>query len=279
VSRITGDPNHLKYPLGVATDEQGDLYVVDSGNARIQEFDPSGKFLRMWGSSGTQDGQFNFGVQNSNGDSIAVDHQGNVYVADFSHRIQKFDGQGRFLTAWKTTGHGEAAVSTDPELYLAVDTRNNVYVADYNNNRIEKFDADGKLLLLWGGKNSGDAELFGPVVGTDSKGNVYVAEYLNGRVQKFDGNGNVLAKFYLPILQGTAVVSDALTVDSQGNIYVVDTPKARVVKFDPNGTPLGFWGGPDRATANSFTRIIWHWMGGGTSTSMMWRTTVFRSSS
>jgi tripartite motif-containing protein 71 len=243
VSKIIGDPNPLKNPLGVATDQQGDLYVVDAGNSRIQEFDSSGKFLRMWGSRGTGDGQFYFGSAIAGG-GVVVDHQGNVYVGDYSNRVQKFDSQGKFIRSWKTTGHGEAPSLVYAELYLAVDAQNNVYVADFQNDRIEKFDADGKFLLQWGGTSSGDAELFGPEVATDPNGNVYVAEFRNGRVQRFDGNGKVLAKFFLPFVQGLAVIPHDLAVDSQGNIYFLDAANSRVVKFDPNGTPIGVWGEP-----------------------------------
>jgi len=76
----------LTSPAGVATDASGNVYVVDSGNSRIQKFDASGNFLTTWGSSG---GGMAGLFQNPKG--VATDGSGNVYVADTGNdRIQKF---------------------------------------------------------------------------------------------------------------------------------------------------------------------------------------------
>ncbi|MBI3743628.1 MAG: hypothetical protein HY261_05000, partial [Chloroflexi bacterium] len=83
-SEGSGD-GQFNMPSGIAVDAQGNVYVADRGNYRIQEFTSTGKFLTKWGSEGSGDGQFNspFGV--------AVDGVGNVYVADFdTPGIQKF---------------------------------------------------------------------------------------------------------------------------------------------------------------------------------------------
>src|SRR4029453_4263954 len=76
----------LSSPYGVATDGSGNVYVVDTGNDRIQKFDASGTFLTTWGSSGSGNGQF------INPAGVGTDGSGNVYVADTDNdRIQKFD--------------------------------------------------------------------------------------------------------------------------------------------------------------------------------------------
>jgi len=94
---MTGDPNAFNTPDGITVDAQGNLYVMDSGNNRIQKFDGDGNFISMWGSKGTDDGQFNclsFCL-------VAVDRQGNVFVTDNNNtRIQKFDSSGQFLAKW-----------------------------------------------------------------------------------------------------------------------------------------------------------------------------------
>ena len=63
VLKTIGSPGsgngQLNDPRGVVVDTKGNLYVVDSGNNRIQEFDSIGKFIRTWGSFGTGNGQFN----------------------------------------------------------------------------------------------------------------------------------------------------------------------------------------------------------------------------
>ena len=64
-------------PTDVAWDAAGNIYVADGyGNSRVAKYDPNGKYIKSWGSSGTAPGQFNI-VHGS-----PIDAQGNVYVAD-----------------------------------------------------------------------------------------------------------------------------------------------------------------------------------------------------
>ncbi|HEY9480638.1 MAG TPA: TIGR03790 family protein [Candidatus Paceibacterota bacterium] len=89
----------LAYISGIATDSLNNVYVVDSGNKRIQKFDSSGTYITQWGSSGTGDGQFTTAY------AIAVDADNNIYVTDTgSKRIQKFDSSGNFLAKWGIPG-------------------------------------------------------------------------------------------------------------------------------------------------------------------------------
>jgi DNA-binding beta-propeller fold protein YncE len=75
----------FKNPWGVAVDSAGNVYVADTGNDRIQKFDPNGRFLTKWGSRGSGNGQL-FGPSD-----IEVDSGGNVYVVDqLNNRVQKF---------------------------------------------------------------------------------------------------------------------------------------------------------------------------------------------
>jgi DNA-binding beta-propeller fold protein YncE len=83
-SRGSGD-GQFSYPLGVAVDASGNVFVADSDNDRIQVFNSSGTFLSRWGFSGSGNGQF------YSPSGVAVDASGNVFVADTDNsRIQKF---------------------------------------------------------------------------------------------------------------------------------------------------------------------------------------------
>ena len=80
----TGD-GQFNAPLGVATDGNGNVYVADTNNNRIQKFDASGTFLATWGIAGSGNGQF------SDPTGVATHGSGDVYVADAgNNRIQKF---------------------------------------------------------------------------------------------------------------------------------------------------------------------------------------------
>ncbi|MBI5777278.1 MAG: SMP-30/gluconolactonase/LRE family protein, partial [Nitrospirae bacterium] len=80
-----GGPGQFKAPWGVACDKLGNVYVVDSGNHRIQKFDGNGTFLCQWGNRGVTEGQVNFPS------GIAVDAEGHVYVVDSgNNRVLKY---------------------------------------------------------------------------------------------------------------------------------------------------------------------------------------------
>ena len=84
----------LNVPMDVAIAPDGTIYVLDSGNHRVQRFSSEGTFLTAWGSHGAKEGQFN------RPERIAVAPDGTVYVADtWNHRIQRFAPDGRFLGA------------------------------------------------------------------------------------------------------------------------------------------------------------------------------------
>jgi len=86
--------------------------------------------------------------------STAVDAQGYVYVVDqFNHRIQKFNADGMFVTAW---GHeGAAAGQFKYPCAIAIDNFDHIYVADKDNHRIQKFTSNGLFLSSWGSQGSG----------------------------------------------------------------------------------------------------------------------------
>lgn len=87
-------PGQFKDPSGLAFDADGNLYVADTGNSRIQKFDSSGKPVLEWGSWGSPAGLF------SSPRGVACG-TGRVYVADAdNHRVQVFDPKGRFLYQW-----------------------------------------------------------------------------------------------------------------------------------------------------------------------------------
>ena len=91
---MRGEPFHRC--THAALSPGGDIYVSDGyGNARVHKYSPDGKLLFSWGEPGTNPGEFNI-VHN-----ICCDDDGWVYVADReNHRIQVFNGQGKYETQW-----------------------------------------------------------------------------------------------------------------------------------------------------------------------------------
>src|SRR2546422_1570243 len=165
------------FPQGIAVDPSGDVYVVDTGNSRIQKFDSNGKFILSFGQSGLGGGQF------LSPRAIVADSQGNIYVSDSgNNRIEKFTQDGVFLQAYGSS----SGSNLKTPLGLSVDKSGNIYVVDNGNNRIVKLDRNGNAITSWGTQGKGPDFFDNPRdVAVDSIGNVFVVDSNNNRIQKF----------------------------------------------------------------------------------------------
>ncbi len=237
------------YPRSVAIDAQGNVYVADSDNTRVQKFDANGKFLLAWGTKSPDNQPAPAGTFSQIW-GIAVDKNGNVYVADtWNHRIQKFDASGKFLKMWGSNADTRGIANVDPDKFygpraLAIDAQGNLLVTDTGNKRILKFSPDGAPLAQFGGFGT-EVGLFNEPVGlaVDAQGNVYVADTWNQRVQKFDANFNFLAQWQVQAWDGQGVLNKPyLAVDAEGNGVVSDPEAHRLIKFSSDGKLLAVWG-------------------------------------
>ena len=167
-------------PTDVAWDAAGNIYVADGyGNARIAKYEPGGKYIKSWGSRGTAPGQFNI-VH-----GIAIDAQGNVYVADEGNRrVQVFDGNGTFKKQFLNVGTPTAlCITPGPQqvLYIA-------HTGDpdgMEDATIQKVDLDGRVLAKFGKAGKLTKE-FGLVNSIDcrNENELLIGELSNWRVQK-----------------------------------------------------------------------------------------------
>jgi streptogramin lyase len=226
-------------PRGVMVDADGNIYVADSNNHRIQKLGPDGAF--KWSTPGTTPGAGDRQFNNPQG--VAVDTQGNIYVLDTNnHRIQKLAPDGTFLNKWGTGGVEDGYFNYPQG--GALDAQGNIYVADTNNDRIQKLAPNGDFLNKWGILGTKDGQFRGPSsVTMDFQGNIYVADTSNHRIQKFAPDGTFLAKWGTPGAgDGQFRIPSSVAVDAQGNIYVADTNNHRIQKLAPNGDFLGKWG-------------------------------------
>jgi sugar lactone lactonase YvrE len=133
-------------PGGIAVDSSGNVYVADTGNNRIQKFDPLGNFLWKVGqpASGTGDGQFFL----PNG--LAFDAAGNLYAVDTAnHRVQRLGQDGTFKAKWGSNGTGPGQFSGP--LGAATDSTGNVYVTDTGNHRVQKVGPSGTFISMLAG--------------------------------------------------------------------------------------------------------------------------------
>ena len=234
----------FKTPLCIAADGDGNVYVTDSGNHRVQRFDRNGVYLGQFGTYGTGDGQLNGprGVAFWEGSDAAPARY--VYVVDsLGCRVEKFTPSGAFVSKWGSLGSedGQFLVPSG----IAVGPSGNVYVVDSGHERIEKFTPTGGFLGTWGSRGSGDGQ-FNSVQGiaVDSKERVYVTDSgYPSRVEVFSAGGQFLEKW---VSYGSGSDSSftafGVAVDVGDNVYVTDGSNwQRVMKFTSAGTPLAQW--------------------------------------
>ncbi len=191
----TGDSTAFATPSDVDLDSLGNLYVVDTLNHRIVILDGNGNLAGVWGSLGADEGQFNF--------------------------------------AWKENLTADEA--DEVAAGVAIDSADNVYVADVGNARIQKFDSSGGFLMQWNtvSTDAGISQPYDLVV--DGEGNVYTID-LEFFVTKYDKTGNFITRWGGEGRgDGVFVSPGFLAMDSSSNLYVADSQSSSIQKFDSNG--------------------------------------------
>ena len=245
-----GNPSHL----AVAPD--GSIWVADGDNDRFQIFAPDGTFLEVWGNSGSGEGEFDFTTVGWGGydqAAIAFAPDGAFYVADpGNHRIQKFDPDQGFLTAWGSKG--QEPEQFDTPIDLVVDGQGRVYVLDSfsstvspapETGAVQVFDAYGRFLADWGELGSEPGQLNGPFgIGLDPDGTLLIAEFDNNRVQRFTLEGELLDGWGgYGTADGKFIWAMDAAVDAAGRVFVTDYSNSRVQVFDRDGQFLAAFGG------------------------------------
>jgi YYY domain-containing protein len=233
---VQGAPGQLSQPRGVALDGQGNIYVADFGNDRIQKFDPQRQFLKEWGSRGDLPGQFK-----QPGD-VAVGPDGLVYVADtWNQRVQVFTADGEYKREWTDKYYGPRGI--------AVGRSGAVYLADTGNHRVRKFTPDGVEQTTWGGLGKEQGQFTEPVgIAVDKNDRVYVVDNGNARLQIFDANGKFLSAFPVEGWEQKVFSEPHVAVAPDGTIWV-SVPTARVLRaYDQSGKLLREVKGGDEPT-------------------------------
>ena len=187
----------LDGPAGIEFDRDDHVFVVNSGNSRIQKFTKDGRFLLGWGRPGTAQGEF------TRPWGICFDGDGNVYVADWgNHRVQKFTPDGQYLMSFGTSH--EDGGDLDHPAGVAVDSDGDVYVTDWGNRRVVIFEPEGGVITSL----YGDAEQL-------SKAGEYIIRRDPGTIKAFRQvkDKSHMGKFLRPV---------GIAVDSEDRIIVTD---------------------------------------------------------
>jgi PKD repeat protein len=245
----------LNRPRGVAIDAQGNVYVANEGAHRVRKVS-SGVITTVAGTGVlgySGDGGQATSAQLNGPVGVAVDGQGNIYIADRdNNRIRKVSAgiistvAGNGTAGYSGDGGQATSAQINSPYGIAVDAQGNLYIADYGNNRVRK--VSGGIISTIAGTGvagySGDggqatsAQLKGPLgVTVDAQGNLYIADYLNYRVRKVSGGvistiaGIGTAGFSGDGGQATSAQLNApadVAVDAAGNLYIADWSNNRI---------------------------------------------------
>lgn len=230
----------LDLPTGIAVASNGNVYIGENDNHRIQVFDADGNFLSIFNNTDVTHPQ-----------GMAFDDSGNLWVADSAtNSVKKFNASGTLLATYGSAGSGDGQF--DAPSAIAVDSDGNFYVTDYGNTRVEKFDSSGAYVTQWGSSGAGDGQFSNPIgIAVDSDNDVYVSEDGNCRVQKFTSDGTFITKWgSMGSGDGQLFIPQQLAVDDSGNVYVTDSYNARLEKFSSSGVYLDKYTGPFNSIYN-----------------------------
>jgi DNA-binding beta-propeller fold protein YncE len=170
---VAGDgPDTFNGPTDVLVTSTGDIFVTDGQfNSRVVHFSADGKFLKAWGTNGTEPGQFKVPH------AIAIDSKGRLFVADRDNgRVQIFDQDGKFLEQWTQFGPPSGIfIAPDDTLYVAaIGDKSGLVIGSAGNGRIHDFIPIPAK------------DLNGPhLVTANASGTVYVADLLSSELRKF----------------------------------------------------------------------------------------------
>ena len=250
------------WPVSLALDSEGNVYVADELLNRISVYTRDGEFIRKWGKAGSGNGELDKPA------GLAISDDGTMFLTDSrNHRVQKYTLNGRYLGQFGSLGSGPGQLNMP--WGIALDKDGLVYVADWRNDRIQVFTPDGQWQASFGKSGKEVGEFNRPnSVAVDKDGLIYVVDWLNDRVQTLNREGRFIAALYGDhqlsqwgkdkllanpdmIRQRALAVSwdqgafekrfsvpCAVKVDDQNRIAVLENTSGRIQVYQKTNTPV-----------------------------------------
>jgi streptogramin lyase len=257
----------IEYPIDLAFDGQGNLYVLEHGNPPfVRKVDTDGNITSVVGPGAPGEAGHLSLARTFSPSGLAVDPDGNVYIGggdgpDFKYRVIRVDRRGGVTTVAGTGERGfsgDGGPATEATLTnvwdVALDVEGNLYIA--GSNRIRKVSVEGVITTIVGTGRRGFSGDGGPAVeaqtsgitgvATDASGNVYFIDYRNRRIRRIGSDGIITTIagggtrqgngcFFgdsVPATQAVFCGPEHLSVDSSGNVYIADTYSHRIRMID-----------------------------------------------
>lgn len=265
----------MSYPLAVAVDSTGNVFIADSGNGRVRKVNTNGIIDTFvgGGTNAPKNGIAATNLELESVDGLAADSAGNLFVADGSYNyifkvttngvVTIFAGNGSQTVLFSGDGGPATDAALNGPQGLALDGFGDLFIADTENNRIREVNGSGIITTAAGNGNTaygGDggaatnAALYDPAaVFVDAAGNLFIADSGNNVIREVGTNGiidtiaGMVAGGYSgdggPAANALMNYPYGVAVDSSGNVFIADTGNARVRQVATNGIINNFAGG------------------------------------
>ncbi|UOQ74906.1 DUF7619 domain-containing protein [Hymenobacter cellulosilyticus] len=226
IGRAGTASGQFQQPEGVTADADGNIYVADTGNNRLQKLNASGQVQWVYAPTGAQ-----ALVQPSD---VKLAPDGSVYVLNKNYTAVRLSAAGQLLGTLSLRFTGSL---NDQTIGLEIDAAGNLYVVSSRLNAVQRYNAQGAHLGAFGA-SSGSFNGTHAALALDGKGNVYALDASDreqsiSSIRKLSPTGALLKKWGNERLFG-----GRMRQDEAGNIYYMDQQQPRIVKINPAGQQL-----------------------------------------
>ena len=218
-------------PMDLSANEDGDLFILDAGNYRVQVMDDDGDFLRKWNLRESSKEGFDEPVAMA----MSYDEDFLVVLDGDEGEIKRYDLKGDFLNSFGESGTRKGTL--DKPVDLTVDSLGYVYVLDRARCKVLKFHRKGTFVEEWGKRGRGDKDFDDPIsiaYSDELTGIIYVLDMGKKALLKFQRDGDFREIIPIPpgILENGANLLK-LEASKDNNLFILDAGLGRLVRMEP----------------------------------------------
>lgn len=223
-------PQHMFKPQGVSADANGNIYVTDTGNNRLQKFTPHGDIISFIGGFGWEREQFQLPID------LVVYNSLDIYIADLENsRIERYDKDLNYITSYYSNENWNPKYQFAFPISVCLSLHGDFFIVDSENDRIIKLNPSFEPELSFGGYDWGQGVLKEASHIYVSKNDiVYVTDIAAHKIFVYDYYGNYLFDIGSQVLESPR----GLCVDDLENIFVADAKKNQILGFDKTGRQI-----------------------------------------